>query len=516
MRLLRLYIHDYRVLQELDLRFDPAAPQKNSARNYHLDFLVGVNGTGKSTVLRLLGRIFSQMQQSFDALQDVPFILEYYLDSTEQKVRIATIDLEDKTPLDGYFVSTASGLNGEYDGDTWDADHLKDAIEAALLPERIIAYTTGHQASWLSDVAFDPLEGAASAAIVDLNPEARTLQERPGWMLGEQPRTEGEEPRFRLVWQDQLTLVALAGLLLHTLWSQSTQGSALGIALDEAKVQRLAGFSLQFDLSYASARERRDVWLRFGKHATRAVRSGGKVLLSFDLSDREIVQALLDANGGALALYEQLADWFHGEAQILAKVSLFLERSAASVDERSAESAGEEDVKPPLHTWEWLSDGERSFLGRMCLFMLFGEVESLILLDEPEVHFNDFWKRHIVSMMHKVFLAKKKRTQEPCADRHPFQYFAQRRRKRRCTDSRTLRFAHKHHEDACDPNFRCRSERYHGACIWRAACCGRIQRARSRAVAGKGVPEARCRTESLFAGETFECLAWLLGLSHSS
>ena len=54
----------------------------------------------------------------------------------------------------------------------------------------------------------------------------------------------------------------------------------------------------------------------------------------------------------------------------------------------------------PLPTW--LSDGEQSFLGRMCLFSLLGATEALILLDEPEVHFNDYWKRQIVYLLDEV------------------------------------------------------------------------------------------------------------------
>nr|WP_277620406.1 AAA family ATPase [Rippkaea orientalis] len=48
---------------------------------------------------------------------------------------------------------------------------------------------------------------------------------------------------------------------------------------------------------------------------------------------------------------------------------------------------------------DWLSDGEKSFLGRMCLLTLLETDEALILLDEPEVHFNDFWKRQIVNLI---------------------------------------------------------------------------------------------------------------------
>lgn len=50
-----------------------------------------------------------------------------------------------------------------------------------------------------------------------------------------------------------------------------------------------------------------------------------------------------------------------------------------------------------------LSDGEQVYLGRMALFhLLEGESDALLLLDEPEVHFNDKWKRQIVNIVDSV------------------------------------------------------------------------------------------------------------------
>ena len=50
-----------------------------------------------------------------------------------------------------------------------------------------------------------------------------------------------------------------------------------------------------------------------------------------------------------------------------------------------------------------LSDGEQVFLGRMALFYLMrGRDDALILLDEPESHFNDVWKREIVAIIDEV------------------------------------------------------------------------------------------------------------------
>jgi hypothetical protein len=54
-----------------------------------------------------------------------------------------------------------------------------------------------------------------------------------------------------------------------------------------------------------------------------------------------------------------------------------------------------------------LSDGEQVYLGRMALFHLMeGESDALLLLDEPEVHFNDKWKREIVNIIDDVLRSR--------------------------------------------------------------------------------------------------------------
>ncbi len=51
-------------------------------------------------------------------------------------------------------------------------------------------------------------------------------------------------------------------------------------------------------------------------------------------------------------------------------------------------------------TWEDLSDGEQMLLGRMALLLLLSKQHgSLLLLDEPETHFNDSWKREIIDIV---------------------------------------------------------------------------------------------------------------------
>jgi len=50
-----------------------------------------------------------------------------------------------------------------------------------------------------------------------------------------------------------------------------------------------------------------------------------------------------------------------------------------------------------------LSDGEQMVLRRWGLFhLLAGQKDALLLLDEPETHFNDAWKREIVNIIEKA------------------------------------------------------------------------------------------------------------------
>lgn len=56
-----------------------------------------------------------------------------------------------------------------------------------------------------------------------------------------------------------------------------------------------------------------------------------------------------------------------------------------------------------LLLFDELSDGEQSFLGRLALMhLLEGQHDALLILDEPETHFNDRWKRELVDIIDQV------------------------------------------------------------------------------------------------------------------
>jgi len=56
-------------------------------------------------------------------------------------------------------------------------------------------------------------------------------------------------------------------------------------------------------------------------------------------------------------------------------------------------------------TFDQLSDGEQMLLGRVALLHLVrGQDGALLLLDEPETHFNDVWKRELIDLIDDVIL----------------------------------------------------------------------------------------------------------------
>lgn len=114
---------------------------------------------------------------------------------------------------------------------------------------------------------------------------------------------------------------------------------------------------------------------------------------------REFVEELWADYATSLDFFDaldQLSEPLATGEPTLQEVNMFLERTVAT------ETDEEDDGTTRLLLFEWMSDGERSFLGRMAMLAMLQAENSLILLDEPEVHFNDYWKREIVKLIDTV------------------------------------------------------------------------------------------------------------------
>lgn len=117
--------------------------------------------------------------------------------------------------------------------------------------------------------------------------------------------------------------------------------------------------------------------------------TGAEAVLRAFSADKEMDSTPMD-------VFSRLRDW--ERTGLLEEVTLTVRRiSRADPDNEESDDQTADDI---IVTYDQLSDGEQMLLGRMgLLFLLRGQDGSLLLLDEPETHFNDVWKREIVDMI---------------------------------------------------------------------------------------------------------------------
>ena len=401
MKLQRLYVDRYRVLDDLDVDFSPSIARDiplTRRPSYALDFLVGINGTGKSTLLRMLADLMRRLERS--AQEPIPyrFELEYDLeeDSKNRRIKISNlldededIDIRNSVPLK-----------------VWENDE-QVPLSDSLLPKRVVAFTTGSEEEWQKLEEESPTSGGSLDTWQNLTPSQRakelSMRELPGKpikLASSETSQLNTEQLFLLIQAHQLPLLTLCGLLADL---AKPQNQRLLEVLEALKIHRVAGFSVKFRKTWNPSYEGDwDDVLKLRDLATQKLWMGTDYLLVFDLAtpDNTIPQQIFTPErfSNGLELFRKLAQMAtpnkDGQS-VLREVSIFIERPPSKHPERMVDN-------PSLHLLDWFSDGERSFLGRMCLLRLLETSESLILLDEPEVHFNDLWKRRIVEFLDKT------------------------------------------------------------------------------------------------------------------
>ena len=400
MKLNHLYIDRHLMLRDLDLRFDRPGRSDTGeyAGKYALDFLIGANGSGKSTVLRAVAQIILDLRA--DRTTDFDYDLEYDLQGRDGPYRVLIKQKrEEERGLTRHMsVQHFDSLNGQ-------PVYEDDVIDQHYLPERVVVYTTGHEDEWERLLArvHEPTGAPSASESVLGDPAERSVVELPGHLPYTDPfqETAPEEHPLLLIRNSRLPAVTLCGLLAHLSASPNREQRPLKEVLSSLDLQHVRGFSLRFRLHTALSPF--DAFHRLVPHATHYVRQGNDHLLIFDLSenDYDIPVALSEEFGGSLALFtelEQLQTPSPSGEPTLQRVDVFLERDVPA----QGTIAYEDGTASRVFLLKWLGDGEQSFLGRMALFAMLDVEDSLVLLDEPEVHFNDFWKREVVNLLDQI------------------------------------------------------------------------------------------------------------------
>jgi len=475
MRLRYLHLQNYPPIQDMAVRFASGSPLQ---RECAIRFVVGVNGSGKSNLLRAVAEVFLALAD--ERLPPFPVSLIYELGRRDsQQNHTFVLDCPG-----GKSEASLWMADGFHWADDTPADRFENAIElmrantglppqgfAALIPpgswpqsvpiaypKAVLAYTTGDLRPWRS--IWSRNQKADRQASTDEEGEERPA----GWTsldeastvldggtfgddtypLGQDFSDTGQPYRRPILLNPTLLKCALLAVALPQAFVEThdyparaeldaamakfrhraDNKNALQELLERGGWHHLVsvGFRchLQPNIWTRSLRETAHDWLLCTSeviaepHPTESRR-----LLFFDLKhdfssqglDTRIPNdGLSTSNTHGEALWSLLSGGYDvppfelfTKLVALHQAGLFdeveLRQRRANKPEADADpEARERDIG--VLRYEELSDGEQMVLGRMALFhLLDGQEDALLLLDEPETHFNDKWKREIIDII---------------------------------------------------------------------------------------------------------------------
>lgn len=472
MRLRYLHLSHYPPLADLAVVFSPRAPwaafePQGGAARLAIHFVIGLNGSGKSHLLRALAESFLALADERVPRSPVSLIYELgrpgepghrtlifdcsgeahattlwqadawaFPDTADREVfaqaidYLRTVEREPEGTLAAFKPRIARG------------DYPQNVPDA--LPRALLAYTSGLMAPW-REVWQPPTDGESLDVATQATDYDASQERPPGWTEEDEARVgidggafgdgtartaapaEGDTApadlfRRPLLLEPVMLTAALLAVALQEAEArrQGQADDALAELFRKAGWHRLVGVRLRVNLDRALAAPRalvarvHDAIRLAGEclaepHPGKALRSlffdlDGALPANAELRDAQRFEGLTTQGQALHALLGEKGDtaferfgallgwWRHG---VLEDIELFIRRN----DQPDAESLTDLSDPGVLRLSEF-SDGERLVLARWALFhLLAGQDDALLLLDEPETHFNDAWKREIVQVV---------------------------------------------------------------------------------------------------------------------
>jgi hypothetical protein len=397
MRLRRLWLGNYYNLKDTEIVFHDAEPLYGPTS---IRFFVGLNGSGKSSALEAIGLIFSHL--AVDARPGIEFDIEYELGG---RIVHITNRAEQYPDLKIIPQIGAAWRTRSLSEQNWGEAHRREdwASSGDIVPRRVVGYSTGPTSTlqWalsrsierivrnrLGDFEDDKLpEGMSEAEWQENQRQMRALLEAERDSYLDNPNT--------LFLGSEDALCAVLPLLTHMM-DASDYTECRASILDRIGLDTkgpLAAFTLHIAGDWESrlTPKREDSLRKLLRRATRRKPIDAFVpsengeepqrdfFAAFDFDEtfrKEQLQTLFPT---PLAFFEELLAWKRQGG--VRRIRLVLKKK------------GVED----LFLETSLSDGEFLYLGRYALLLMLREIsEVLILLDEPETHFNDHWKIDLV------------------------------------------------------------------------------------------------------------------------
>jgi len=452
MRLRYLHLQNYPPIKDIRVCF--ASGSQLPERECAIRFVVGLNGSGKSNLLRAVTEVFLAL--SDQQLPPFPVTLAYELGQrgTSQHYTFvvhfpgnktkAAIWVTEKWFWPDNYSELEVRKELEQLVNTGDLGSFRTHIPPGAwpqepgiaMPKAVLAYSTGEQRPWHSifnrnqdgQDFFDNDESE-----IDIN------DERPaGWTIEQEialqaakVNEEGDEQLLRTKSSDSniyrrpilldstlLKCALLAVALPQVAKNGSTLNDNLQALLERGGFHKLSSVCfrthLQLDSWSNQISETAHDWIACSgevisePHPFQTRRSiyfdifeecNGRDLLTLKKDEpiRSQGEALYELLGGnsstPFELFTRLLEL--NQEGLFEDVLLRIRRQP--VPDTNSELSND-DIG--ILRFEEFSDGEQMVLGRMALFYLLEDQhDALLLLDEPETHFNDKWKREIVDII---------------------------------------------------------------------------------------------------------------------
>jgi predicted ATPase len=451
MKLRYLHLQDYPPLKDIAARFSSGSPLE---RDCSIRFVVGVNGSGKSRLLRALAEVFLALADLHPPHFPVSVVYELGRDSRKR-----TLVLDCPGTRAGASLWMAEGF-------VWPDDVRVEQFENVIeqlrendeppphgfsplippgdwpsrsstppgiaLPRTVLAYTTGAPGPWLSlwrrETDTEGIDLVSQGLDYDIG------RERPaGWSAEREsasPRGDADQPASPTPQGDGAASApgedTAPGWRPIFVTPTLLRCALVAVALPDALRDSDESRKLRALLAHGEWKQPVSVWVRMNfrpdlwreekvRRALPWLLAAGEVIAEPQPSTMRTLY--FDLRGAysptALEPWTDDQNLLTAQTQGEALVSLLggLEVSAFDRFERLKELHDYgliDDIQvavartdtPDVLRFEEFSDGEQMVLGRMALFYLLeNEDDALLLLDEPETHFNDKWKREVVDII---------------------------------------------------------------------------------------------------------------------
>ncbi|KFK96606.1 MULTISPECIES: AAA family ATPase [unclassified Serratia (in: enterobacteria)] len=467
MRLRYLHLQNYPPISDIKVCFASGSPL---ARECAIRFVVGVNGSGKSNLLRAVVEVFLALADGQRTLFPVQLVYELG-NRSSSNARTLVVDWPGDRQSASLWIADKFSFADNLTADQFEQMLARFSAESGdipsefrplvrkgewptgsvtphsiALPSAVLAYTTGDLRPWRSVWN----RNQRADGLLDSNDDAQSDERPAGWTVaqenalqatqqadgdtGRQPQntTPSEMDSFRrpvLLDATLLKCALLAVALPQALVEAKDQSgrtdnkNSLQKLLERGGWHHLVSAAFRSRLQAAQwdqklcetahdwwlcasevvaephpAEPRRTLWFDFkGPFNAQGMSflSPTRDELQTCTSQGEALWALLGGAKGVsrFELFTRLLEL--NQAGMFDDVLLRLRRTAAPDEGTDSNS-----VDIGILRYEELSDGEQMVLGRMALFhLLQGQQDALLLLDEPETHFNDKWKREIVDII---------------------------------------------------------------------------------------------------------------------